>query len=189
VNLNRFPQAPAVRRQRAGWTLAELMISVVAGLMMLISVSSVYIFMLRSLDATANYEELDRQSRNAVDNMSTAIRQAGALTNYSTNTLSFTNLDGSLLQYTWDNTNLMTYTNASTANGGPFGGTLLKDCHYLDFRIFQRNPSNSTTMDFWPTTNAALAKVILINWVCARTNYTTLQNSESVQTAKVVLRN
>ena len=177
------------RRRSAGWTLAELMVAVVAGLLMLISACGVYIFMLRNLDSMANYEELDRQSRNAIDIMSRDIRQCGALTNYSTSMLVFTNQDGTLLQYSWDSTNFLTYTNASTANGGPFGGTLLKDCTYLDFRVFQRNPSNSTTMDFWPTTNTALAKVVLINWICTRTNYITLLNSESVQTAKVVMRN
>ncbi|HZQ45851.1 MAG TPA: hypothetical protein VFC07_02470, partial [Verrucomicrobiae bacterium] len=103
--------------------------------------------------------------------------------------LQFTNQDGSLLQYKWDTTNSLTYTNASTANGGPFGGTLLKGCSYLKFSIFQRNPSNGTTMDFWPAATPDKAKVILINLVASRTNYTSLTNSESVQTAKVVLRN
>jgi hypothetical protein len=46
-------------------------------------------------------------------------------------------------------------------------------------------------MTFWPAyaSNCTLAKVIVINWICRRTNYTTLTDSESVQTAKVVLRN
>ena len=58
---------------------------------MMASVAVVYIFMNRSLDATANYEELDRQSRNALD-VIIDIRQTGHLTNYTTNTLNFTNL-------------------------------------------------------------------------------------------------
>lgn len=177
------------RRPGAGWTLLEMMVSIVAGMLILGSVSTVFIFMNRNLDSTANYEELDRQSRNAIDIMSRDIRQAGGLTNYTTNSLSFTNQDGTLLQYTWDTTNYLTYTNASTANNGPYGGKLLKNCTYLDFSIFQRNPSNGTTMDFYPTTNASLAKVVLINFVCSRSNYTTLKNTESVQTAKVVMRN
>lgn len=166
-----------------------MMISVVTGILMLTCVCSAFIFMNRNLNATANYEELDRQSRNAIDLMTRDIRQAGALTNYATNLLQFTNQDGTLLQYSWDSSNLLTFTNASTANNGPFGGTLLKGCSYLKFSIFQRNPSNGTTMDFWPAATPALAKVILINLVASRKNYTSLTNSESVQTAKVVLRN
>jgi hypothetical protein len=46
-------------------------------------------------------------------------------------------------------------------------------------------------MIFWPApvTNLSLAKVVVMDWVCRRTNYTTLTDSESVQTAKVVMRN
>jgi hypothetical protein len=44
-----------------------------------------------------------------------------------------------------------------------------------------------------PTTNtqaqAALAKVVVMDWICKKTNYLTLTDSESVQTAKVILRN
>ncbi len=176
----------------AGWTLPEMMISVAIGTLILASVLSVYIFTSRTLDATINYEELDRQSRNSLDLMSADIRQCGALTSYATNSLSFTNLDGSLLRYTWDNSNYLTYTNASsTLAGCPRGGTLLKGCSYLAFTIFQRNPVSGTTMTFTPcsTTNVALAKVIVMDWVCHRTNYITLNDTESVQTAKVVMRN
>lgn len=176
----------------SGWTLPEMLISVGVGVLMLGSVASVYIFMNRSLDATANYEELDRQSRQALDIMTTDIRQCGGLTNYTTNTLWFTNQDGSMLKYSWDTTNLLTYTNCSTTMiGCPRGGTLLKGCGALKFSVFQRNPSNGTTMTFWPltTNNPALVKVIVMDWICRRTNYISLTDSESVQTAKVVMRN
>jgi hypothetical protein len=180
------------RPRRQGWTLVEMMISVGVGTLLLASVGAVYVFMGRTLDATINYEELDRQSRNALDTMSIDIRQCGGLTNYSTNSLSFTNQDGTLLMYSWDTTNFLSYTNASTTLPGcPRGGTLLKGCAYLKFSIFQRNPSNNTTMTFWPAPAASpsLAKVVVMDWICRRTNYTTLTDSESVQTAKVVMRN
>ena len=177
---------------RRAWTLPEMMIAVSCGILILGSVGSVYIFMNRTLDATINYEELDRQSRNALDLMTADIRQCGHLTNYTTNSLSFTNLDGSLLRFSWDGNNLMTYTNASTTLPGcPRGGTLLRGCNYLKFSIFQRNPSNGTTMTFIPapTNQPALTKVVVMDWICRRTNYISLTDSESVQTAKVVMRN
>jgi len=156
----------------------------------LASLGSTYVFISRTMDATANYEELDRQSRNAIDLITTDIRQCGGLTNYSTNSLSFTNLDGSSLQFSWDGTNFVTYTNASTNLAGcPRGGTLLKGCTYLNFSIFQRKPVSGTTMTFTSTTNAALAKVVVMDWTCRRTNYLSLKDTESVQTAKVVMRN
>lgn len=171
-------------KSRGGWTLLEMMLAVAAGALVLASVGSVYVFARRSLDAVVNYSELDRQSRNALDMMSRDIRQAGGLTNFTSTTLSFTNKDGTLLKYTWDTnkSQLICMTNNYT-------NILLKGCAYLKFTTFQRNPSNSTTMLFWPATNAATTKVIVLDWICKKTNYTTLTDSESVQTAKIVLRN
>jgi len=137
-----------------------------------------------------DYEELDRQSRNALDLMCQDIRQCGGLTNFTTTSLSFTNQDGSQLRYAWDGSSYLTYTNASTNLAGcPRGGTLLKGCGFLKFSIFQRNPISATTMTFTPATNAVLTKVVVMDWICRRTNYLTLTDSESVQTAKVVMRN
>lgn len=178
-------------RQRA-WTLPEMMITVVLGSMILASVMAFYVGMHRSLDAMMNYQELDRQSRNALDVMTTDIRNAATLTNFTSTTLGFANLDGSALTYTWDGTNALSYSNASTTLAGcPRGGVILRGCNFLKFSIFQRNPSNGTTMIFWPapTTNLPLTKVVVMDWICKRTNYTTLTDSESVQTAKVVMRN
>jgi Tfp pilus assembly protein PilW len=188
MRLFRFKTNPCrPKRGMAAFTLPELSISAALGALILASMSSVFVLMNRSLDATGNYEELDRQSRNALDTMSRDIRQAACLTNFSTTSLTFTNQDGNLLQYNWDGTNLLTYTNGSTGQGG----NLLKGCISLNFNIFLHNPSNGTTMTFWPAyaSNCSMAKVIVINWICRRTNYTSLTDTESVQTAKVVLRN
>lgn len=174
------------------WTLPEMMVTVALGTLILGSVVTFYVGMHRSLDATMNYQELDRQSRNALDVMTTDIRNAATLTNLSSTSLGFTNLDGSALIYTWDGSDVLKYTNASTTLAGcPRGGVLLRGCNFLRFTVFQRNPSNGTTMIFWPApaTNLPLAKVVVMDWVCRRTNYTTLTDSESVQTAKVVMRN
>lgn len=178
------------RRALAAWTLIEMMIAIGISTFVLAALGSTYLFIGRTMDATANYEELDRQSRNAIDMITADIRQCGHLTTFSTNSLSFTNLDGSSLQFSWDGSDLLTYTNASTNLAGcPRGGTLLKGCTYLNFSIFQRNPVSGTTMTFTAATNAALAKVVVMDWTCRRTNYLTLKDTESVQTAKVVMRN
>lgn len=187
-----YPKRAKPGARMAGWTLPELMVAVSVGTLVLAAVSSTFVFMRRTLDATINYEELDRQSRFSLDQMSSDIRQCGGMTAYSTNSISFTNVDGSLLRFTWDTTNFLSYTNASTnLQGCPRGGILLKGCNSLIFTIFQRNPVPGTTMTFTPcaSTNLPLVKVVVMDWTCQRTNFLTLKNTESVQTAKVVLRN
>jgi Tfp pilus assembly protein PilW len=190
MNTNQtFNQRLSARRS-AGWTLIEMMIAVGISTFVMAGLLSSYMFISRTMDATANYEELDRQSRNAIDLITSDIRQCGGLTSFSTNSLSFTNLDGSSLQFSWDGTNYVSYTNASTNLAGcPRSGILLKGCSYLNFSIFQRNPVAGTTMTFTAATNAALAKVVVMDWTCRRTNYLSLKDTESVQTAKVVMRN
>lgn len=172
-------------KNRSGWTLPELMISVAMGALIMASVLSVFVFARRSLDATMNYEELDRQSRVALDSMSRSIRETGGMTNYTATGLWFTNLDGTMLNYTWD-----TSTSQLTCNSNNVAtNILLKGCSSLKFSVFQRTPSNGTTMLFWPATNASQVKVIVLDWICKRTNIMSLTASESVQTAKIVLRN
>src|SRR5437879_3477117 len=100
---------PAPLRKHSGWTLIELMLAIGVGTLVLGSVGSVMVFMNRTLDATANYAELDRQSRAALDTMVQDIRQAGALTNFTSTALWFTNQDGNMLKYNWDtNTSQLT---------------------------------------------------------------------------------
>jgi type II secretory pathway component PulJ len=175
------------RWSQAAFTLPELYVSSALGTLVLISMSAVFLFMNRSLNGAANYEELNRQSRQALDLMSRDIRQAACLTNFTPTSLTFTNQDGTLLNYTWDGSNYLTYTNGTLGQGG----IILSNCLSLKFDIYLHTPVLGTTMTFAPAgaTNCMLAKVIVVNWICCRTNYSIQTDSESVQTAKIVLRN
>jgi Tfp pilus assembly protein PilW len=176
----------ADRRSQA-WTMVELMVTVVIGTVVLAAVGVTCAFANRTLDAIGNYADLDRQSSNALNLMARDIRQTGGLTNFSSSALWFTNMaDGKLLQYWWNaDRQTLNYTNGSTGDAG----VLLKGCVAMNFSLFQRTPVSGTTMTFNTTTNASLAKVVVLEWVCRRTNFLSLANSESVQTAKIVLRN
>jgi type II secretory pathway pseudopilin PulG len=196
MNLSMLPKKTRTRKALHGWTILEMMIVMTLSAIMLASVGKVYIFMTRSLDATANYEELDRQSRNALDKMSSDIRGARCLTDFDSTHLWFTNLDNTLLCYVWDtNANTLSYTNLSPISPGPSSGILLKGCVFWKSSQFTHDPALNTTMTFLPlpVTNtlaqAAVTKVIVVDWICRKTNYMALTDSESVQTAKIVLRN
>src|SRR3954447_17056236 len=102
MKLRLYLQKPRARKVLCGWTLVEMMVVIAICALMLASIAAVSIFMTRTLDATANYAELDRQSRIALDKISSDIRQCGGLTNFSSTGLWFTNQDGSMLAYTWD---------------------------------------------------------------------------------------
>lgn len=144
------------------------------------------LFATRSFIAMGNYNDLDRTSRNALDRLSREIRQTDGLTAYATNKLTFKDYDGATLVYQW--------TPPSGTNGGHLDRTknsvttkLLTQCDYLSFGISQRNPSNGFT--FYPTTNVNSVKLIDMNWRCSRSILGSKVNIESVQTAKIVMRN
>ena len=65
---------------------------------------------------------------------------------------------------------------------------LLRDCNALTFAIFQRNPIGGS-YDQYPTATSATCKLVQLNWICSRSILGVQVNSESVQSAKFVLRN
>ena len=64
---------------------------------------------------------------------------------------------------------------------------LLRECDSLTFTVYGRN-NVSNTWDQFVVTNAAGAKLIKLNWTCSRSILGQAVNTESVQTAKIVLR-
>ena len=143
----------------------------------------------RSFAALSNYVELEQKSQNALDTMTRDIRQTLALTNYETTTLNgrtitnkltFLDSDNQALTYIFQNGVLNKVKNGVTT-------MLLTNCDFLTFQIFQRNPV-SGTYDVYPTASAANCKLINVSWICSRSILGSRLNTESVQTAKIVIR-
>ena len=169
---------------RSGMTLIELVVAVGIATIVFAAVGSLAMFTSRSFVAMGNYNDLDRNSRNALDRMSRDIRQARQLTAYTPTKLSFLQQDGTTLTFNYD-------SGAGTLvrKVGSASAVLLTGCDFLTFHISQRNPSNN--FSFYPVsgTNYSTAKMIDVNWRCARQILGKKVNTESVQTAKIVLRN
>ena len=69
---------------------------------------------------------------------------------------------------------------------------LLEECDFLEFRFFQRNPTGHG-FDLYTTAPAPLVdpsicKAIQMRWVCSRDIMQEAVNTESVQSARVVIR-
>ena len=64
---------------------------------------------------------------------------------------------------------------------------LLTGCDSLTFSIYQRTPVPGS-FDQYPAT-LATAKLVQVQWLCSRPlYYNSLQNTESMQSAKIVIR-
>lgn len=175
---------PICNRSRPddGWTLVEMIVALAAGSVILAAILSTALFVSKSFIAMGNYTDLDRESRHALDTMSRDIRNAAGMSAYATNSITLTNRDGSQFTYAYSsNTTLLTRVNSSGTT------VLLTNCNILTFHIYQRNPTNN--FQFTPATAVSQAKLVDVSWRCSRNILGAIINSESVQTAKIVIRN
>ncbi len=183
-----LPSVSRRKRSRStwAWTLVEMMIGTGVGSLVLIAASQITLFTARSFVAMGNYNDLDRASRNALDVMCSEIRGAKSVGSFATNQLVLTNLDGAVFSYTWDPS-----TGNVTRQWGSESRVLLTSCDYFSFDIFQRNPAatNALWFPYETISQPYMTKLVNVSWKCSRQIMTAKVNTESVQTAKIVIRN
>jgi len=164
-------------------TLFEIMFAVGIGGTVLAGICSLYFYSYRSFAAQLNYVDLDQYSQRALDRMSQQIRQVKAMTDFTTNSLVFTDYDDATLSFIYNPTN----KTLVRIKGGTTD-VLLTGCDSLTFSIYQRNPV-AGSYDQYPTASVATAKLVQVQWLCSRPlYYNSLQNTESMQSAKIVIR-
>jgi len=153
------------------------------GGILLAAILTFWTYSARSLAAIVNYIDLDQRSRHALDILSREIRQAAGLLAATENSLTFSNLDGSTMRIAWDPVQRVV-----TLDRNGQVETLLFGCDYFHYNIAQRNPSNGV-FGFYPTSDIRQAKLVDMSWRCSRSLLGTLLQTESVQTARIVIRN
>ena len=104
------------------------------------------------------------------------------MTSFSSNQLVFRDYDGHSLSYTYSPDD-QTLTRSKDGTNK----LLLKECDFMNFQIFQRNPIGGT-YDQYPTAVVTNCKLVSVTWICSRKIIGSKLNTESVQTAKIVIR-
>ena len=172
-------------------TLVELQIASAIGVILFTAVMALAFYTARSFAAFTNYVDLDVNSRNALDVMSTEIRQADLLTAATSTSLTFQTTD---LATSVKHTIKYAYDPDKKQLTRVFDGgepeVLLSECSFLQFGTFQRNTTTSLDNAFVPvaTSQPNLCKVVQLTWICSRKILGKSANTESVQSAKVVIR-
>jgi YD repeat-containing protein len=173
------------RNFRKGFVLSEML--VVMGITVILSLAVMSFFMLssRSFAAIFNYVDLDDANRVCMDTMSRDIRQANRVKSLSTNgtvqTLVLDDASGDL-SYAWDGA-------ARTITRTDYLGSqvVLRNCDSLHFDLRIHTPVNGT-LELYDAAGPATAKVVDVSWVCSRSIFGRKENTESVQTARIVIR-
>jgi Tfp pilus assembly protein PilW len=165
-------------------TIVETLIALGISVMMIAQVCALWFYSTRSFAAQACYTTLDQDCQRALDWMSRDIRQATNMTYFATNRIVLKNLAGQDLTFQHSGTSRK--LTRSIAAGAPV--TLLKDCDWVSFKMYQRTPIDGT-FDQYTTTNMATCKLVEVNWKCARRPYPTSgEQTEFMQSAKIVMR-
>ena len=187
-------QKPRRPQSRLGYTMVEVMVATGLGSIILAGVASLIMYASKSSLAMVNYTDLDGKSRYALDVISREIREANALMSYQADrSLTLTNSDqAAAVTLTYDPT-ARTVVMSKT---GQADQTVLKECDNWTFSLYQRTPYiTPTNLVYYPATNTtgvldvSLCKLINLSWKCSRTIFAQKVNTESVQSAQVVLRN
>lgn len=176
------PTSTRAARGRAGSSLTEILLTAGLSSILFLMVGSFSLYVGRSFAGLANYADLDNASRRALDRMTKEIRQAISLTSYSATELVFDDADATPLRYIYS-PSARTLTRHKNGNNE----VLLRECDYLNFSIYQRNPVGGS-YDQYPAASPTTCKLINMSWVCSRSILGSLMNTESVQTAKIVIR-
>jgi len=171
------------RHPTAAFTLPEILVSSALGMLVLLVVAALSIYSGRSFVAMANYVSLDQVSQLALDKMSREMRQARRLVEFSPTSLTFEDYDKQQFKFAYDSE-----ARKLIRTSGDTSTVYLTDCDSLEFSKFQRTTISNTFNAYEPAyvTNTRL---IQVTWSCSRKILGAKVNTESVQSAKVVLRN
>lgn len=182
------------RAGNRGFTLIELIVSVALGVAVMAAVAILFINGSMSFAAVANYQDLDAKSTKALDTFSKEIRNATSLVSYVNGTsLVLTNgsaRPGTLTTLAYNSTARTLVMTIKTNGIMQSVTTNLTGCESWSFALYTKAVTpNSADIILNTTSDAKMCKLITMTWKCSRTILGSKLNTESVQTAKVVLRN
>jgi Tfp pilus assembly protein PilW len=181
-----FKTTSSTNRRRGGTTgssLLEIMVTIGITTIIAGAVMGFSLYTGRSFASLGNYVDLEQRSQMALDRMTQDIRQTQYLTSISSNQLVFRDYDDALLTFRYSPTD-----RTLTRSKGSASQILLRECDYLSFSNYQRTPIPNSGDQYQITTSPTNSKLVSVTWVCSREITGTKLNTESVQTAKIVIR-
>ncbi len=178
------PRLRAARHRAAGLTIAELLVAVGVASLVFMVIAMAFTIANRNFAAMGNYVDLDRTSRQAMDQMTRDIRRSKNLVSFSPTRLEFNLLGTNTLVYQWDAAS-HTLTKWMTGDAQPT--PLLTGCDSLAFSMYKKTPAAGGS--YPQATVVSEAKSIGIAWKASRTILGSKVNTEDMQQAIIVIRN
>ena len=177
------PTSTTRTRSKAGFTVAEFMVAMSIGVMVLGAGLLLWAYASRTCATLLNYVELANASKTTLDGMSREIRNATVVQSCSSNQFIALDPDGIRITYTYNpDAKTLTQVKSNVTT------TLLSECSAFQFSYYQRVPTNGT-YDLIATTSTNTAKVVQMQWTCRRKVTGDKSSIEAQLSSQVVMRN
>jgi len=167
----------------AGSTLVEALIATGITALLILVLISLSMFSGRAFAAFYNYVDLDDHNKIAMDTLTSDLRECNRLVAFTSTQVVMEDSDGVNITYTY----VPAEEKLKRIKNG-IEKTLLTGCDMLKFVIAKRNPVGFTYEEHYEAATPATAKVVQVSWNCSRTILGQKVNTESVQTARIVIR-
>ncbi|MDI1320454.1 MAG: prepilin-type N-terminal cleavage/methylation domain-containing protein [bacterium] len=194
---HRFPAEPGARRRRpaGGFTLVEMMIGAALSSFILAGVLSTFLFLGRSGANMQNYSDMESQSRKALEIFAEDVRQANAIAWNSAVSVTLT-VNTAAVVYEYVNAAAATSTRPEgfyrTIAGNDrrlISGITPGSCSYKAYSVADSvNPLPLVTAANL-TAASSTTKQLQLSLECTRTNVTVVAATNSVLSARFILRN
>lgn len=172
-------------KRTSGAALAEAMVGFCVVMLILFALFAFSMFSTRSFATMFNYVDLDDGNRIAMDTLTRDVRQCRRVIDCTASRLIMEDYNGGMLAYIYDpDARTLTRTNSPPVASSK---VILRECDRLLFKIGQRN-TTAGGYDVYAAATPATAKVVNVSWLCSRTLFGRKENTESVQTARIVIR-
>jgi len=167
----------------AGTTLVEALMAIGITSLMLLTLCSVSMFSERSFASLFNYVDLDDCNRLAMDQLTRDVRECNKVKSFTPTSITLEDSDGFDLSYSYSAAG-RTLTRVKTS----VVKVLLRECDAFSFTLGQRNIVGGTYDSYPLATAASDAKLVNVSWKCSRRIVGLRDNTENVQTARIVIR-
>lgn len=174
---------------RQAFAMMELVFTVGISMVLFLTVTAFAMFCSRSFAALYNYVDLDDVNRVAIDQITRDVRESSRVTYYNPTGTALTLVggNGDIIAFVYNPVGRTLTRTVISPSGSSERTVLLKECDKLYFDISQRN-TKTGGYDVWDAATIDTAKVINVTWVCSRSLFGHKENTESVQTARIVIR-
>ncbi|HVT71828.1 MAG TPA: prepilin-type N-terminal cleavage/methylation domain-containing protein [Lacunisphaera sp.] len=181
-----IPSRTPVRDRRRGFTLVEIMIGAGLGAFLLAAVLSTFLFMGRSGANLRNYSDMEAQARTALELFAEDSRQASAITWNSSSSVTLTVI-GVAVTYAYDSSAKTFSRTASGSTRTLITGITSGTFTFTAYNVNGTSLSLASASDC--TASSASTKQIQISLQAQRTNTTVVAATNTVLSARFILRN